>query len=185
MTTEKEWVAAFEPRLTASLARPELFVKTGFRLPYALHIASYRDETVESPTSVQRGYQTDLMIAELIGDSRDWVPRVVVEFKLGRVTTHDALTYSAKAATQKNVHPYLRYGIIIGRHPGAVPGRLIRHGQQFDFMLTLASEVLTDTDLERLTELLRDEIRASQDIGRLLSGRSDIRLVYRKWAISS
>jgi hypothetical protein len=52
------------------------------------------------------GYQTDLLISERLDDGEDWTPRVVVEFKLGSVTTHDALTYSAKAATHKNVHPY-------------------------------------------------------------------------------
>jgi hypothetical protein len=74
-----------------------------------------------------------LLIAEELEAAAQWVPRVVVEFKLGSVTTHDALTYLAKAATHKNVHPYLRYGIIIGGLDGPVPKRLVRHGHSFVF----------------------------------------------------
>ncbi len=51
-------------------------------------------------------------------ESRDrgdrWKPRVVVEAKLGKVTTNDAITYSQKASTHRAVHPYLRYGIMLG-----------------------------------------------------------------------
>ena len=70
----------------------------------------------------------------------DWVPRVVVEFKLG-FTTHDALTYSAKAATHKNIHPYLRYGVVIARGKAreAISSKMMRHGHNFDFMLILES----------------------------------------------
>lgn len=80
--------------------------------------------------------QTDLSIVEHI-DAERWTPRVVVEAKLGSVTTHDAITYSEKAATHRSVHPYLRYGIMLGErehHP--LPGRLYRHGAQFDFMVS-------------------------------------------------
>ena len=46
---------------------------------------------------------------------------------MGGVTTHDALTYSTKAATHKHVHPYLRYGFLAGGIQ-TIPGRLIKHG---------------------------------------------------------
>jgi hypothetical protein len=183
VTTEKEWVETIKPHIETFLATPNIFVKTGFRLPYALHVVSYRESTIE-PVTDSRGYQTDLLIAERISGSTNWIPRVVIEFKLGHVTTHDALTYSAKAATHKNIHPYLRYGIIVGRHPGAVPRRLMRHGHQFDFMLTLASETLDAAELAQLSELIQDELRASQEIGQLQSGKSSIRLVHRKWITS-
>ena len=105
---------------------------------------------------------------------------MVVEFKLGSVTSHDALTYSAKAATHKTVHPYLRYGIVIGGYEGPVPQRLIRHGQQFDFMVTLASRALTPEDRERLVGLLQVELQASQTMDKLVSEKSDIWLLHRK-----
>jgi hypothetical protein len=109
----------------------------------------------------------------------------VVEFKLGSVTTHDALTYSAKAATHKNVHPYLRYGIVIGGFKGPVPRRLIRHGHHFDFMMTVASEKLTTQDRDRLVQLLKEEVQASRTMSKLLLEKSNIWLLHRKLGVSS
>ncbi|GAI54911.1 unnamed protein product, partial [marine sediment metagenome] len=57
-----------------------------------------------------------------------------IEGKINSVTTHGAITYSQKASTHKNVHPYLRYGILLGnRKHYPLPGRLFRHGAYFDF----------------------------------------------------
>lgn len=183
MAGEREWVEAIQTVVQASL--PDLIVKVGHRLPYVMHVVGYRHKSNEAILDEPSRYQTDLLIAEQRGNSTDWVPRVVIEFKLGTVTTHDALTYSTKAATHKNVHPYLRYGIVIGKYPNPVPKRLIRHGHQFDFTLTLPSEVLSDADRKRLGDLLRDEVQASQQIEKLVSEKSDVRLVHRKLVVSS
>ncbi len=189
MRGERAWVEAVKADIEAELVRRKVIVETGRRLPYAVHVSSYRNKAGKpakaEPVTTSHRYQTDLLIVERLTASDVWVPRVVVEFKLGSVSTHDALTYSAKAATHKNVHPYLRYGIVIGKYSGAVPLRLIRHGHQFDFMLTLASEKLTDADHNRLVRLLSDEIIASRTISTLLAGRSDITLLHRKLAVSS
>ncbi len=147
-----------------------IIVETSHRLPYAVFVTSYEGKpgqsAVREPITKSHGYQTDLLIAEQL-DAEQWIPRVVVEFKLGKINTHEALTYSAKAATHKDVHPYLRYGIVIGRYSGPVPQRLLRHGHHFDFMVTLASEKLTDTDRERLVQLLRKEVNASRMLSTL------------------
>lgn len=176
--TEQEWVETLRPFVINSLPR-NMIVKTGFYLPYELHVSSYPEESVDAPRTGRHLYQTDLMIGEYVGRSTDWRPRIVVEFKL-RLHTHDALTYSAKAATHKNVHPYLRYGIVMAISETSVPVRLMRHGHQFDFMLTLASKKLAGQDRDRLRKLLREEIRASRTIDALLSGKSGITLVHRK-----
>jgi len=148
MSRERDWVEAVKNDIEDTLTRQGITVAIGYNLPYAFQVGSYRTSSDEPPTNrkralpepvtVSHGYQTDLLIGEQL-DTNVWVPRVVVEFKFGAVTTHDALTYSAKAATHKNVHPYLRYGIVIGGFEGQVPRRLIRHGDHFDFMATLAS----------------------------------------------
>ena len=189
MSGERAWVETVRADIAEALARQDMAVETGRRLPYAMHVLAYENQEGEpalaKPARTEtHGYQTDLLIAERTSEAAQWVPRVVVEFKLGSVTTHDALTYSAKAATHKNVHPYLRYGIVIGNHKGAVPRRLIRHGHHFDFMLTLSSERLSTADRRRLVELLEEEVRASQRIEALLRERSDITLLHRKLAIS-
>ncbi len=42
----------------------------------------------------------------------------------GSITTHDVITYSHKAATHRQVHPYLRYGILWVEENNILPGRL-------------------------------------------------------------
>ena len=184
MTSEREWVEEVKLSLQAALAREGLTVVTGLRLPYSLYVAAYRSKpgalASTDPATESHGYQTDLLIAEQQQAAAQWVPRVVVEFKLGSATTHDALTYSAKAATHKSVHPYLRYGIVIGGLDGQVPRRLMRHGHNFDFMATLPSEKLGRRDRDQLAALLMDEVRASQTLSRLLAEKSDIKLLHRK-----
>ena len=185
MSGEREWVETVKRDVEKALARKNMIVETSRRLPYAMHISSYKSRAFEpgfaEPAATETyGYQTDLLIAERLAEPGNWVPRVVVEFKLGSISTHDALTYSAKAATHKNVHPYLRYGIVVGKYAGPVPRRLMRHGHQFDFMLMLQSDTLTDTDRKQLVRLLKEEVEASRSIGKLLTKGSDARLVHRK-----
>jgi len=57
-------------------------------------------------------YQADIVVREKNGK----VPLVAVELKCGAgagYTTHDVLTYSAKAMRHKELYPYLRYGMAI------------------------------------------------------------------------
>src|SRR5271167_2443668 len=106
MTSEREWVEMLRADIEGVLRQGKMTVKTAVHLPYEIHVSHYIGESAQHPkTEPVHGYQTDLLIGEPLDDSMDWVPRVVVEFKLGNVTTHDALTYSTKAATHKNVHP--------------------------------------------------------------------------------
>lgn len=188
MSGERAWVETLKTGVEAGLLGQGVIVETGRRLPYAVHVSSYHGDHGErstvAPTTVQYGYQTDLLIAEPRGDGGEWVPRVVIEFKLGTVSTHDALTYSAKAATHKNVHPYLRYGIVIGDYAGPVPRRLLRHGHHFDFMLTIPAERLSVDDERQLLQLLTDEIEASRSIETLIAGRSSARLLHRRLALT-
>jgi hypothetical protein len=96
------------------------------------------------------------------------------------VTTHDALTYSTKAATHKHVHPYLRYGVLIGDFGTSLPGRLIRHGAYFDFMAAWGSEKPTASEWAEIVDVLRDEITASRTLHALLSdSRSKTRKKFR------
>jgi hypothetical protein len=181
MPTEREWVESVKRALEPSLTK-DLFAATSHRLPYAFHIASYKGS---EPVRRSHEYQTDLLIGERLAGNSAWAPRVVVEFKLGNVSTHDALTYSAKAATHKNVHPYLRYGIVIGGLDGPVPKRLMRHGHHFDFMVTIHSETLTAEEQTRLVDLLLEEASASRTLDALLSEKSNIRVLRRKLEVAS
>ena len=116
-------------------------------------------------------YETDILIYEKHHSGR-WFPRVVIECKLAAVTTHDALTYSAKALTHKNVHPYLRYGILLGDWGHSpIPPRLVRHGTHFDFMATWFSKDANPSEWTQLVEVLQEEIGASRILQEMLSSR--------------
>ena len=144
-------------------------VESGHRLAYTHEVMAYDQAGVAETHS--QGYQTDVLVSDVYDDGR-WAPRVVVECKVGGVTTHDALTYSAKADTHKHVHPYLRYGILIGEHKGALPTRLVRHGAYFDFMMVWNSLRGGETERKSFVGVVGEEIKASRQVQRLLTDRS-------------
>ncbi len=101
MPGERQWVEQLRPRLETKLAglsegASKIHVETGRRLPYVLEVLSYGPG--ERVQTTKMGYQTDLLISDATDEA--WTPRVVVECKLVRVSTHDALTYS----TNTNLH---------------------------------------------------------------------------------
>ena len=170
MPSEREWVDALVPRLQEalrSIVSAGICVESGKRLVYAHEITKYQGEgTADSPRS--SSYQTDLLVFDSL-DNGCWIPRIVIECKLGGVTTHDALIYNAKAATHKQVHPYLRYGILVGDYGAdCVPVRLFRHGPHFDFMITWASHEPGKSQWDDLIGLLGQEVEASRKLQRLL-----------------
>ncbi|MCB9848426.1 MAG: hypothetical protein H6814_08440 [Phycisphaeraceae bacterium] len=190
MPSEKQWVASLVDRLRDSLnddaSKAVLVgVEDARRLTYAYEV--YRYSGTEPIDMSQAGYQTDLLVYDMIDDEQ-WIPRIVIEMKLGSVTTHDALTYSSKASTHKNVHPYLRYGIVVGNwgdYP--LPPRLFRHGAYFDFMMTWAGTDQSLPEWSQFIKVLKEEIEASRNIQDLLSNakkhsKKKYHLVHRKLA---
>lgn len=158
---ERDWVRELVPLVQDSLQKEDssLEVRDGYRLAYSREVLSYTGDKVERETGMH--YETDLLVVERAGTQ--WTPRVVVEAKLGTVTTHDAITYSQKAATHKHVHPYLRYGVFLGarkHHP--LPGRLFRHGAHFDFMISWKELEPTAHELATFIGLLAGEVAASR-----------------------
>jgi len=158
---EQKWVETIIEDIEKSLNPfyPNLRVKSGSKLPYASEILTYIDENKPEQQNFIR-YETDILIFEQIDESR-WKPRIIIEAKINKVTTHDAITYSQKAQTHKNVHPYLRYGILIGNLKDSLPGRLFRHGKHFDFMLSWQSFKAETREWRTLIEILKSEYEAS------------------------
>jgi hypothetical protein len=105
--TEIEWVnhVARQLRRNPWFKKERLRLHTSLKLAYGSEILSYGTERGLHVVS----FETDLALTELLSNGQ-WKPRVVVEAKLGSITTHDAITYSQKAAAHRAVHPYLRYG---------------------------------------------------------------------------
>jgi hypothetical protein len=170
--SEKVWVTDLRSNLEVALKPCTAYaegwhvcVDQGERLAYANEIFRYHNE--EQPTIHPRKYQTDLLVYDW-HDNGDWIPRVVLECKLG-LNTHDAITYSTKAFTHKYVHPYLRYGLLIGGDDTGLPLRAIRHGAYFDFMMYWAARDATRSEMDALVRVLREEIDASRKLEGLLA----------------
>ncbi len=167
--TEKQWVELMRDRISASCVgqSPALSVHVGMKLPYGYEIIGYDGEPADKPLKPRnkhRDFETDLVIVQSAAN-QTWKPRIVIEAKINSINTHDAITYSHKAALHKSVHPYLRYGVILGnRKMLPLPGRLYRHGSFFDFMMSFVSFQPTDVEMAQLTRLIKHEIEASRKL---------------------
>src|SRR5579871_3868600 len=171
MTSEIDWVETWTQRLNQSLRDLEgnestLHVESQKSLPYAYEVQRYSPSGVQTSHS---SYRTDVNIFDEYKES-SWTPRVVIEAKLGRVTTHDALTYSSKAATHKHVHPYLRYGVLLGNNARyGVPVRLFRHGAYFDFLFSWCLSEPDQSEWNEFVEILWNEVQTSRQIQTMLT----------------
>jgi hypothetical protein len=135
-------------------------------------------------------YETDLLIIENNNDH--WTPRIIIETKAnGSITTHDAITYSHKAATHRQVHPYLRYGILLGgRGHYPLPGRLFRHGTQFDFMISWGEHEPNKEELKDTIDLLFKEVEASRILEKIIydsrkRGRAHYTILHKELKLRS
>jgi hypothetical protein len=67
------------------------------------------------------------------------------------------------------VHPYLRYGIMLGdRKHYPLPGRLYRHGAQFDFMMSFRGVEPDESEMAVFFEVLQAEVAASRTLEKIL-----------------
>ena len=124
-------------------------------------------EQLRTPKKNNSAFQTDLCVFEKKRDL--FIPRVVMEFK-GGITTHDVLTYSAKARKHKQAYPYLRHGIICSEL-ASIPGRVFAHNEAVDFCAAIK-----DYRDERLNEFLRaflkTEVASSRQLERIGFGKA-------------
>jgi hypothetical protein len=163
---ETEWVDLVADSVRTSFAQSEqpLKIKTQLKIPYGYEIRAYREE----PEAEAISFATDFSVIEELPDG-SWKPRVVVEAKVDSITTHDAITYSRKAADHESVFPYLRYGIMLGnRRHYPLPGRLYRHGTQFDFMISFKEHEPNPKELEAFRAILFEEVEASRALENMI-----------------
>jgi hypothetical protein len=179
---EVTWMYTLQPLLELALQSLSsscvmIRVDAGCHLPYACEIRHYEEDTPKWSNPAR--YQTDLLVYDEFAEDGIWIPRVVIECKIKGVTTHDALTYSAKAATHKHLHPYLRYGMLIGSYGSVVPARLVRHGAHFDFMAVWDDANPAPGELETFIGVLKEEIEASRILQQLLADKTKARGSFR------
>ncbi len=160
--TENDWTDFISNKLKDFLKKRKLCAKTLQKIPYSFEIDGYTEDwkpDIDKESIMP--FETDLVIYEE-NDGRI-IPRVIIEAKLGKVTTHDAITYSYKAEKHKAITPYLRYGIMIGgRDKYPLPGRLFRHGTNFDFMFSFAGTDPDRKEWKAFTEMLEKEVEYSR-----------------------
>lgn len=162
---ENEWTNSIKDLLIEAKLGDNIYFDTLNKVPYAQEIRSY-DINFESIEVETNKFETDLLVYE---KSDVIKPRVIIESKINSVTTHDAITYSYKAQTHKNVTPYLRYGIMLGnRKHYPLPGRLFRHGTNFDFMISFIGFILTDEEKKTMLEVIKKEIEFSRKLEEMI-----------------
>ena len=134
------------------------------KIPYAFEISSFDEEWgVDADSFDETSFETDMVIYEKVDEKI--IPRVIVESKVGTVTTHDAITYSHKAMYHKNVIPFVRYGIMLGaRETYPLPGRLFRHGTNFDFLFSFVDYEPSEKEVTTFVDMLKREITYSRQI---------------------
>ena len=163
---ENDWTRMICDLLNSGCLGENIVVEAFRKIPYAYEIKDYSEEWTDEQADLT-SFETDMLIYE----KREGrlVPRVIVESKIGTVTTHDAITYSHKASYHKNVMPYVRYGIMCGnRETYPLPGRLFRHGTNFDFLFSFVAYKPSEYELEVFIEMLHKEIQYSQQMEEIL-----------------
>lgn len=164
--TENEWTQSICDKLQDFLSKKSLYADTLKKIPYSQEIMHYTEDWKPEYPDPTR-FETDLVIYEKKDGMN--IPRVIVEAKLGKVSTHDAITYSYKAEKHKNITPYLRYGIMIGdRQTYPLPGRLFRHGTNFDFMFSFTGVEPNDLEWDTFTKMLIKEVSYSRTMEKML-----------------
>jgi hypothetical protein len=137
-----------------------LAVKQGQPLLYEVIVDNKLELTVDPkrPVRGDSAFQTDLCVfAKREGIE---IPRVVLEFKT-QISTHDVLTYSAKARKHKQVYPYLRYGFVVSEEL-YVPRRFFIHNDALDFFAALKS-IKKPRELDRFfASLIQTEVETSR-----------------------
>ena len=185
---EAQWVSLMVKRVRAlpTFRSRRWQVVSGHRLAYGYEISAYTRDG--EPVARTTSFETDLAILERARDGTYW-PRVVIEAKIRSVSTHDAITYSAKAAAHRSVHPYLRYGIMLGKRDDyPLPGRLYSHGSMFDFMISFRGFLPSPSEFRRFARILRSEVRASQTLQKIRfdsrkKGRDRYVVLHRKLVV--
>jgi len=177
--TEKEWAEGVKEYLSSIKLSDNIKVDTLINIPYASEIVEYKlNFTPHRLSTKEMEFETDILIYEQNTDVIK--PRIIIETKLSKVTTHDAIVYSYKAQNHKTITPFIRYGIIIGdrgHHP--LPGRLFRHGMNFDFMMSFKKEEIDKDEKRVLKGLIEKELHYSKQIEEMIyNSRSKSRKHY-------
>jgi hypothetical protein len=126
-----------------------------------------------------KGFEQDIVIYRKLENAHTAIiPYIIAEVKYQSVTTHDAIVYSKKAEKIRSVYPYVRYGLILGNFR-SIPGRVIRHGESFDF-ITAIQYPFSEESVEELRKLLLNELHTSENMESIRSSKKKIITIQKK-----
>lgn len=167
--TENEWTKSICDLLTQQDLGKDIYIDVLKKIPYAFEISSFNEEwEVDDEDFDKTSFETDMVVYEKTNGKI--IPRVIIESKIGTVTTHDAITYSHKAMYHKNVIPFVRYGIMLGdRETYPLPGRLFRHGTNFDFLFSFVDYIPSEKETLTFVDMIKREITYSRQFEEILS----------------
>ena len=127
-----------------------------------------------------KGFEQDIVIYRKAENAHTSViPYIIAEVKYESVTTHDAIVYSKKAEKIRSVYPYVRYGLILGNFR-SLPGRVIRHGESFDF-ITAIQYPFRKEPIKELRKLLLSELQTSENMESIRSSKKKITTMQKKY----
>lgn len=137
------------------------------RIPYSISINSYTDNNVD--VDIMK-YEVDLLIKEKRGNYS--IPKLIIESKYGKITTHDTITYSNKAKAHKDIYNGLRYGLMIGNsNEKGVSPRIIQHSNEFDFMIVFQNDNPNEKEWKTFIEVIKKNLIISNKLESIISDR--------------
>lgn len=92
--------------------------------------------------------------------------------KFGGFSTHDVLTYSAKATKHKEIYPYLRYGLVIGKKE-KIDRKFFTHNSGFDFAVAIENP----DNLSEVTDIAKQQLQDSERLLGVFQGKQVKRYV--------
>lgn len=159
---ESSFVSIFE-NISKNIPDKTLIVERKANLFYEIYLDTnlkVNNAEFNSPKRGNSAFQTDICIFENRENMK--IPRIAIEFKT-RLTTHDVLTYSAKAGKHKNVYPYLRYGLIAS-DLNYIPGRFFTHNEHIDFIIAANNYKNKDKLSNLIGKLIKRELEISKTL---------------------
>jgi len=175
---EREFTDYFIKALNLSIAPFQIATKKKVLYQMAINDKGHVDMGVDIDSGEPirgrgKGFEQDILIyEETEGGHTSFIPRVIAEVKLGKVTTHDSIVYSEKARRIRRIYPFVRYGLILADMKN-IPGRVLRLGDEFDF-IEVVGNPLTPSDLKQCIELFKSELETSLGLSKLLFGNKKI-----------
>lgn len=157
-------------RDTAKEIQSDLIVEQGANLFYQLQLNKKLDLSVSDLKNPKRGtfaFQTDICLFEKIDDVK--LPRIAIEFKTN-ISTHDILTYSAKAGKHKTIYPFLRYGLLASEID-SIPPRFFIHNEHLDFFIAGKNYKNEEKLKELITDLIKEELKISRTLDDIHFGK--------------